>query len=343
VSGARYQDPPPRIAFYESLIEKARALPGVQGAGAISDIFLSQTPNSTNFTVEGRGPSPEIDNVEVPIDAVTPAYFQVMGIPLRRGRAFTAHDGADSPPVVIINENMAKRYWPGEDPIGKRFKYGGQGSEAPWMTIVGVVGDMRRTGYDSPVRYETFQPYPQRPARSMTLVVRTAHDPVTLVGPVRGQVRVLDPDLPVYQLRTMDQLLSEMIAQRRFSMTLLGTFAALALLLGIIGVYGVTAYLVAQRTREVGLRIALGAQPEQLVRMVVGQGMKVAITGLVVGLIGALVLTRLMAGMLYGVSPTDLATLAAVTALLALATLVANYLPARRAARVDPLVALRSD
>jgi len=178
---------------------------------------------------------------------------------------------------------------------------------------------------------------------SMTFVVRAARDPLALAPQVRGEVRAIDPELPVYDVKSMDQLLSAMIAQRRFSMALLGTFAGLALLLGLVGVYGVTSYLVAQRTREVGLRLALGAQPGELVRMVVRQGMGVAAAGIGVGLLGALAVTRLMAGLLYGVSPTDAATLAAVTALLALATLLANYVPARRAARVNPIVALRSD
>jgi putative ABC transport system permease protein len=339
---AKYQEPQQRITFYETLMERVRTLPGVEGAGAIGDIFLSKTPNSTNFTIEGRTPSPDQQNTEVPLDGVTPDYFRVMGIPLKSGRTFTAQDGADAPPVVIVNENMAKRFWPGEDAVGKRFKYG-DGSQAPWMTIVGVVGDMRRTGYDAPVRYETFLPYPQRATTRMTVVVRTRGAPLAAAPAVRAAVRGIDADLPLYEIKSMDELLSAMIAQRRFSMALLGTFAALALLLGVVGVYGVTSYLVAQRTREVGLRLALGAQPRALVGMVVRQGMGVALAGIVVGLAGALALTRLMAGLLYEVSPRDLGTLLGVTAVLALATLLANYVPARRAARVDPLVALRDE
>lgn len=340
---AKYQQPQQRVAFYETLMERVRALPGVAGAGAIGDIFLSKTPNSTNFTIEGRAPTPDQQNVEVPLDGVTPDYFRAMGIPLEAGRAFTARDAADAPRVVIINENMAKRFWPNEEAVGKRFKYGDGDSEAPWMTVVGVVGDMRRTGYDAPVRYETFLPHAQRPTGSMQIVVRTRGAPLALAPAVRAAVRGIDADLPVYDIKSMDELLSAMIAQRRFSMALLGTFAGLALLLGVVGVYGVTSYLVAQRTREVGLRLALGAQPRTLVRMVVRQGMAVAAVGIAVGLVGALALTRLMAGLLYGVSPRDAATLLGVTAVLAVATFVANYVPARRAARVDPLVALRDD
>ncbi|MEJ7810719.1 MAG: ABC transporter permease [Gemmatimonadaceae bacterium] len=341
--GAKYQRDAQRVAFFNDLVERVRVMPGVRGAAATSSIFLSQTPRSTIFTIEGRTPVPDERNLELPLDAVTPDYFRVMGVSLLRGRAFTAQDRDSAPPVVIVNANMARRFWPNDGALGKRFKYGGPESRAPWMTIVGVVADMRRTGFDAPVRYETFLPLAQTGDAGMTLVVRTARDALALAAAVRGQVRALDPDQPVYEVKTMDQLLSTMVAQRRFSMTLLGTFAALALVLGVVGVYGVTSYLVAQRTREVGLRLALGADPRQLVRMVVGQGMRVAAAGMALGLLGALVVARLMVGLLYGVTPVDAVTLIAVTALLALATLVANYLPARRAARVDPLVALRAE
>jgi putative ABC transport system permease protein len=193
------------------------------------------------------------------------------------------------------------------------------------------------------VRYETFLPHAQAPDNALTLVVRTARDPASLAPAVRGAVRAIDPEQPVFEVATMDQLLSGMVAQRRFSMTLLGIFAGVALALGIVGVYGVTSFLVAQRTREVGVRIALGAEPRQLVRMVVRQGMTVAVAGIALGLAGALAMTRVMERLLYGVSPSDVVTLAGVTAVLALATLAANWLPARRAARVDPLVALRAE
>jgi len=340
---ARYQTGADRSAFFRSLVDRIAAMPGVRGVGGISTVFLTQTPNSTNFTIEGRERTPDIADTEVPVDAVTEDYFTTMGIPLRSGRLFTPRDDADAPPVVIINENMARHYWPNEDPVGKRFKYGGEQSQAPWVTIVGVVGDMRRTGYDRPVRYETFLSHQQNPVGALTLVVRTTGDPLASVSAVRGEIRALDPEQPVYQIASIEGMLSDMVAQRRFTMALLGTFAGLALALGIIGVYGVTSYLVTQRTREVGLRLALGAPPRELVRMVVRQGMVVASIGLVVGLAGAMLLTRLMASMLFEVSPTDVSTLVAVTTVLALATLVANWLPARRAARVDPLVALRAD
>ena len=342
---AKYQEPDARVAFYRNLMERIDAIPGVDGAGAISSIFLSRTPNSTIFAIEGRTFSRQEAGIEVPLDAVTPDYFRVMGIPLRAGRAFDARDIDGAPEVVMINESMARRFWPDTDPIGKRLKYGGQDSDGPWLTIVGVVGDMRRTGFDDAVRYETFLPHGQTGSSQLTLVVRAAagREPLALARAVRAEVRGADADLPVYEMRSMDQLIAGMVAQRRFSMTLLGTFAALALVLGLVGVYGVTSYIVAQRTREVGLRLALGAQPAQVVRMVVRQGMTTAVLGVALGLIASLVVTRLMASLLYQVSPTDAPTLVIVAVLLATATLAANWIPAWRAARVDPLVALRAE
>jgi predicted lysophospholipase L1 biosynthesis ABC-type transport system permease subunit len=241
---------------------------------------------------------------------------------------------------------MARRFWPNADAVGRRFRYGRVGGDtiqSPWLTIVGVVGDMRRTGYELPVRYETFLPLSQFTPSWMTLVLRAPRDPLALASAVRAEIRALDPDLPVFGVKSVEQMLGDMVAQRRFSMVLIGTFAALALTLGIIGVYGVTSYLVAQRTREVGLRLALGAQPAQLVSMVIRQGMVVAVIGIGLGLVGALGVGRLMSGLLYGVTPTDLVTLVSIPVLIAIATLVANWVPARRAARVDPLVALRNE
>jgi putative ABC transport system permease protein len=298
---------------------------------------------SSNGLVPEGQPRDQEHLIQSSMRLTVPGYLAAMRIPLVRGRDFTSQDVAGAQRVMIVSEALAKRAWPNEDPIGKRIKYGPAESDAPWMTIVGVVGDMRRTGYDTPVRYETFLPLAQNVLPYMTLVVRTAGEPLSLVPAVRAAIRAVDPDQPVYEVKSMDQLLSERVAQRRFSMALLATFAGLALALGLVGVYGVTSYLVAQRTREVGLRIALGAQPGQLIGMVVRQGMAAAALGLAVGLVGALATARLMRGLLYDVAPTDAATLVAVTALLALATLLANYLPARRAAHVDPLVALRNE
>ena len=340
---AKYEQPAKRVEFWEALLARAAAIPGVQGVGGIQDIFLSPTPNSTSFTIEGRAPTPEDANIELPLDAVTPDYFRVMGIPLRSGRTFTARDNQDAEEVVMINESMARRFWPGEEAVGKRFKYGPADGGGPWMTVVGVVGDMRRTGFDAPVRFETFRPITQRVAGNLTLVARTAGDPASLTSAMRAAVKAVDPEQPVHEVATMDQLLSSRVAQRRFSMALLGSFAALALILGIVGVYGVTSYLVSQRTREVGVRLALGAPPGGVVRMMVGQGMRVAAAGVAVGVAGAFVVTRAMGSLLYGVGAFDVPTLGAVVLLIGLATLMANWLPARRAAGVDPVAALRAE
>ena len=336
-------EPPARAVFFSELLDRLRQLPGVESAAATTDIFLDDLPNSTNITIDGRAPTPADAGIEVPFDAVTSDYFRTLGVTLTRGRAFTDADRDSAPPVVIVNESFARRFWPDEDPIGKRFRYGGQDGGAPLMTVVGVVADMRRTGYERPVRFETFLPLAQFAPTSMLIVVRTSGEPLALASAVRSEVRAIDRDLPVYQVSSVEQQLATMVAQRRFSMALLGTFAAIALLLGVVGVYGVTAYLVAQRTREVGLRLALGADPRRLVAMVVRQGMFPALVGLAVGLLLALAVTRVMSGLLYGVTPHDVATLLGVAVVLAGATLVANYIPARRAARVDPLVALRRD
>jgi putative ABC transport system permease protein len=343
-SPARYDSAASVRAFYGELLERTRGIPGVQDAAAITDIFLSQTPNSTGFVIEGRPLVPDAERVETPFDAVTPNYFQVMGIPIVSGRAFTDQDRVGSPEVAIVNEAMARRFWPDEEAVGKRFKFGDDpDDDTPWFTIVGVEGDRRRTGFDLPVRYETFLPHAAFTARTMTLVVRTAGDPAAMAGPVRQVVRGIDAEQPVYAVATMDEMISGMMAQRRFSMTLIAAFASLALVLALVGVYGVTSYLVAQRTREIGLRLALGADPRSVVGMVVRQGMTVAAVALTLGVGAALALTRLMAGLLYGVSSTDLITFGAVVLLITAVTAIANWLPARRAARVDLSVALRQD
>ena len=258
--------------------------------------------------------TPEELNIEVPLDAVSPDYFKVMGIPLLRGGRSRRPTTSRRRQVVIINESMARRFWPNEDAVGKRFRYGGGQSTAPLMTVVGVVADMRRTRIRRAGALRDIPPAHAARRRSSS---RSSCVPPASRSPwshaVRAQLRSIDPEQPVFEIASMDQLLSSMVAQRRFSMALLGTFAALALVLGVVGVYGVTSYLVAQRTREVGVRLALGAQPSQVVGMVVRQGMVVAGLGLAVGLAGAIVAGRFMTGLLYGVGPFDIATLAGVT------------------------------
>jgi putative ABC transport system permease protein len=265
-----------------------------------------------------------------------------MGIPLLSGREFDDRDVRGSTPVVIVNETFVRRFFADEEPLGKRFVYGQSGPDNNnWITIVGVVGDMRRTGFDRPVRPETFLPQSQNPSATLTIVARTAVDPVALSSTLRGEVWGIDKDQSVYDLKTMDQTLSEMSSQRRFNMLLLGVFAALALTLAAVGIYGVMSYSVAQRTHEIGIRMALGAKTTDVLGMVVRRGMVLASVGIGVGVIGAAALTRLMSSLLYGVSATDPVTFVVIPIVLAGVTLAASFVPARRATKVDPMVALR--
>ncbi|HVF89336.1 MAG TPA: ABC transporter permease [Blastocatellia bacterium] len=342
LSGTKYREDATATAFYQQLLERVGAMPGVESASAISTLFLSKTPNSTNFTIEGRAPFAPSEQVEVPVDIVTPGFFKAIGVPLVGGREFTPQDAAGTPDVVIINETMAKRFWQGEDPVGKRFMYGTPGNGDPqWMTIVGVVGDVRRTGFDAEVRPETFLPHGQAPARGMMLMVRSTSDPTNLTGAVREAVRSIDGDLPVFTVKPMDALLGDMMAQRRLNMLLFAILAGVALILSAVGIYGVIAYSVTQRTHEIGIRMALGAQRRDIVKMVVGQGMALAAGGVGMGILASVLLTRLMTALLYGVSATDLVTFVAISVLLTLVAVVASFIPARRATRVDPMIALR--
>ena len=339
--GSKYRDGKQVVAFYQQLLERLDAVPGVQSAGTISSVFIDDTPNSTNFSIEGRPVPVGAEQIEVPFDSISPSYFKVMGIPLLRGREFDNRDVEGSTPVVIINDTFARRFFAGEDPIGKRFVYGSPDPKNPWITIVGVVGDMRRTGFDRPVRPETFLPEAQNPDNALTIVARTATEPAGLAGALRNEVWSIDKDQSVYDIKTMHQTLSEMMSQRRFNMLLLGLFAAVALTLAAVGIYGVISYSVTQRSHEIGIRIALGAQSSDVLRMVVGQGMLLAGIGVSSGLIAAFALTQLMSSLLFGVRAADPVTFALISLLLIGVALVACLVPARRATRIDPMVALR--
>jgi len=340
--GSKYKDDSQVAGFYRELLDGVENLPGVQSVGAISTIFLTKTPYSTNFTIQGRPPLRPGEQIEVPIDSISPNYFRVMGIPLLRGREFTDDDKAGAPGVVMINQTFARRFFPDEDPIGKRFVYGmPDGPNPPWLTIVGVVGDTRRTGFDAEIRPETYLPYSQTPDRSMYLVVRAASSPMPVIQPVRDAVWAIDKDQAVFSVETMDQLLSEMMAQRRFNMLLLAIFAGAALILAAVGIYGVMSYSVTQRTHEIGVRIALGAGRATVLRQVTGQGMMLAAAGIGLGLAGSLALTRLMAGLLFEVHATDPVTFVLIPLLLGGVALAASVIPARRAMKLDPILALR--
>jgi predicted permease len=341
LSRTKYQGPL-STQFFRQLIERVEAMPGVESAGATTAIFIDALPNSTNFTVEGMPPTPAAEQIETPVDSVTPSYFRTMGIGLLQGREFTEQDGLESPPVAIINNTFARRFWPGESPLGRRYKFGDSNSNAPWMTIVGVVDDMRRTGLDVDVRCETFLPYTQRRFIGfLSLVVRAKSDPRGIATAVRDQVWSIDPGQPVSHIRTMDQMLDGMMAQRRLNMVLFALFGAVALVLAAVGVYGVISYSVTQRTHEIGIRMALGAGRADVLKLIVRNGMTLVLIGVGLGLIAAFALTRLMTTLLFEVSATDLATFAAISGILSAVGLAACFVPALRAIKVDPMVALR--
>ena len=339
--GSKYKDEKQITGFYQQLLERIQTVPGVQSVGAIASIFLTDTPQSTNFSIEGRPVPTGAEAIEVPLDAISPRYFRVMGIPLLRGREFDEHDVKGSTPVVIINETFARRFFSGEDPIGKRFVYGSPDPRNPWITIVGVVADMRRTGFDKEERPETFLPEAQAADNVLTIVARTATDPSSFAASLRDQVWAIDKDQSVFDIKTMDKMLSEMISQRRFNMLLLGIFAAVALILAAVGIYGVISYSVMQRTHEIGVRVALGAGVPDVLKLIVGQAVVLTTIGVAVGLSGALILTRLMSSLLYGVSATDPITFITISLVLTGVALGASFVPALRATKVDPMVALR--
>src|SRR5262245_61294915 len=329
-------------AFYQQLLERLSALPGVQAAGMSSSVLLYKVHNSSGILIEGRptsnGPRPEL-----PLDSVSPSYFQVLGMQLMQGRNFTEQDKRDGLPVAIVNETMARRFWPDEDPIGKRFTFGDAGPQARWLTVVGVVRDSRRQGLDAPIRIESFLPHAQRPLRAMEVVLRTTDDPLAMARTVRAAVWSLDGDLPVSEIQTVEQMVGARVAPRRFNLLLLGLFALVAVLLAAVGIYGVMSYSVTQRAHEIGIRMALGAQTRVVLSLVIGQGMRLALLGVGIGLAVAVGLTRLMAGLLFGVSATDPMTFGAIALLLVGIALLACYLPARRATKVDPMIALRCE
>jgi putative ABC transport system permease protein len=346
--GAKYPQGPQRVAFFDGLLTRLRQIPGVESAGTVSDMMLSSLPYSTTMSAEGRDTRP--DDHEITIDAASPGFLGTIGARLVAGRDFGSQDQAASMPVTIVNEHLARRYWPDGKAIGRRIRYGrstsvesADSTQNPWITVVGVVADMRRTGVDMPVRDELFLPYTQQPRNGSMVMVRTTSDPLKMMPQFRQVVRDLDSNQPIASARTMDQILSGLIAQRRFSMSLVAAFAILALTLALIGAYGVTSYLVSQRTREIGVRLALGADPSRISALVVRDGMKVAVTGVAIGVGAALVTTRLASSLLYGVSARDPITVGSVAVTLLLVSALANYIPARKASRVDPLLALRQD
>jgi putative ABC transport system permease protein len=327
------------VARTEAIVARLRALPGVQHAAAAGQIPLGGNGDAWGFHIEGRPVAPDDPSVER--YGVTPDYFAVMRIPLRRGRTFVDGDRAGAENVIVIGEQTARALWPGADPIGRHVKVGGDAG--PWRTIVGIVGDVRHEDLAIAPTLQMYLPQAQNTDQFLTLVIRTQGEPSLLAGEARRAVAAEARDIPVYQIATLADLVDRSVGPRRFVMVILGIFGGLALLLTAIGVYGVISYTFAERRREIGIRAALGAQRQDIVRLMIGGGLTVIGSGLAAGLAVAIAATRLLAGSLYGISATDPATFAGVAALLLLVAVAAQSIPIVRATRVDPTVALRQD
>jgi predicted permease len=343
---SKYPDLPERWAFARAVLERLRALPGVTAAGVVSNLPLSGDENIEGLVFEGR-PRPRNPG-DIPLAdfrQASPGYFEAMGIPKVRGRLFALADTADAPQVAVIDETLARTYWPGEDPIGKRLRFGLQDDPhpRPWVTVVGIVGNVRNSALHVEPRPQVYVPSAQTSYGGLNFVLRAERDPRSLIQEARAAVFAVDRDQPVAEVHTMEQVVSQSMAGRRFNMVLLGAFAGLALLLAAVGIYGITAYSVAQRTREMGLRMALGAQRGSVLGLVLREAGALALIGLGAGLALAFAATRVMASLLYGVGATDPATFASVAAALALVSLAAAWVPGRRATQVDPIVAMRAD
>jgi len=339
---ARYPEQAQFTAFYQELLERVKALPGISGAGAASDPpFLAS--NYLAFGIQGGLQSRPENPPDAEVSVVNPDYFSAMTIPLKRGRLFSPYDRAGTPLVALISETMAQRYWPGDDPIGRRIAFDGVKGQPQWREIVGIVGSTRSEGLDARPYAQLYVPFAQSPQRSMSLLLRTDGDPMGVVPGIRETLRALDKDQPISNLRTMEQVLHGTIARQRLSTLLLGIFAATALILAGVGIYGVMAYSASQRTHEIGVRMALGATRGDVLKLVIRQGMTLALSGVGIGLLAAAGLARLIGGLLFEVEPLDPVTFAAIPLLLIATALLACYVPARRATRVDPMIALRCE
>lgn len=337
----KYREGARRGEFFQRLMERIQAAPGVQAGGAVSTLPLSGGRWGRSLTVEGYSVLPVGQAPMIQHNVVTPGYFRAMGIPILMGRDFAETDAADSPKVTIVDERLAREYWPDTDPLGKRIRFGPPEDNEPWHTVIGVVGAVRHERLDADTRKSVYLPHLQIPVRGMALAIRSGENTTSLTAAVRGQVRALDPDLPITRVLPMEEVVAQAIWEPRLYAVLFGVFAAGALLLAAVGVYGVMSYGVTQRTHEVGIRVALGAKRRDIIRLIVGQGLKLAFVGVAIGLGGAFALTRLIKGLLFGVSATDPLTFGLLALLITIVALAACLVPARRAMRIDPMVALR--
>jgi putative ABC transport system permease protein len=343
VSRTTHAQPPQVRQFYDQVLARVRALPGVKGAAVTSNLFLSNTPSSGTFTLEDRPPFPPSEQIEATIDSVSPGFFEMMQVRLVSGRFPGAEDRDDGPRVLAINETFANRYWPNQDPVGRRMVFGTPGERNPWMTIVGVVGDMRRRGLHQGARLETFFSSTQNAGRNMQLLVASDGDPIALSPSVRAAIRALDPSSPLTALSTVEAQIGESLAIRRFQAWLLALFSMLAVILSAVGIFGLMAQVVVRRTPEIGVRLALGASPWDVLALVVRQGVGLAAAGTMLGIAGALALARGLQSLLFGVGAADPLSYAGAALVMAVSVILACALPAWRASRVDPTVALRGD
>jgi len=344
MTGDRYRlDQTAVLSTYKQIMDQLARLPGVQSVGAITSLPLSQMFAWGPITVEGRIPPPGENFINADIRVTAGNYFEAMQVPLREGRFFNESDTKSSPPVGIVDEYMATELWPGQSALGKRVHNGGVTDKDPWITVVGVVGRIKQYTLDSDSRIAIYYPQTQFVTKEMNVVVRSSGDPAALYSAARNQIQNVDRDLPIFHVVTMEQRVQGSLARRRFAMLLLSLFAGLAVALAMIGIYGVISYVVNQGTREIGIRLALGATPRAILRLVIGRGMALAIPGVLIGLLGSLAFTRMLRGLLFGVSPIDPLTFVAIPVLLVLVALLASYIPAQRATRVDPTVSLHSE
>jgi predicted permease len=339
IGGKKYAETQARAPFVSAVLHRVEQVSGVESASVVTDTPLTPDSDAIGFSIEGRpdpGPKQKFD---LNVNVVGPGYLRTLGIPLLKGRDFTERDTQATPLAVLINQSMARKYWPDQDPIGARISGDGKN----WATIQGVVGDVRQGGLSAEPVPEVYVSYLQDPFAwpYLTMLVRTSADPLKLVSSIQSAIWSVEKDLPISSIHTMEQIRSHSIAQPRLTALLLGVFAALALILATVGIYGVMAYSVTQRTHEMGLRMALGARASDVLALVVGHGMLLTATGIALGLAGAFAITRVLEKFLWGVRPTDPVTFIAVSLLLAAVALLASYLPARRATEVDPMVALR--